>query len=280
VHRAIPCALRKWRSSFLTAGTRAAWRAFKADLRSEAYDAVIDLQGLTKSALIARLATLAPGGKRYAMANRTEGSSYERATRWVADVAIPLEPHVHAVQRARLLCAAALGHEVPDLLEFGLGVHAGRPSAAIKKIAFVTGTSRADKLWPVLHWARLGQQFLADGYAVRLVHGSEAEELVCQDIGRRLGRGCERFPRLKLDALVDELAGCAGVIGVDSGVSHIAVALGLPHVQIYNFDTAWRTGPLSGPGSNPRQVSVFGQPAPTVDAIWQAWKAVGAERGA
>jgi hypothetical protein len=37
---------------------------------------------------------------------------------------------------------------------------------------------------------------------------------------------------------------CAGAIGVDSGLSHIAVALDLPHVQIYNFDTAWRTGPV------------------------------------
>ena len=26
------------------------------------------------------------------------------------------------------------------------------------------------------------------------------------------------------------------------GLSHIAVALGLPHVQLYNFPTSWRTG--------------------------------------
>jgi heptosyltransferase-1 len=60
------------------------------------------------------------------------------------------------------------------------------------------------------------------------------------------------------------------VIGVDSGVSHIAVALDLPHVQLYNFDTAWRTGPDSAAR---RQVSVFAQPAPGVDAVWQAWLA-------
>ena len=59
------------------------------------------------------------------------------------------------------------------------------------------------------------------------------------------------------------------MIGVDSGVSHIAVALDLPHVQIYNFDTAWRTGPL--PPGAARQVSVFAQPTPSVDAVWQAW---------
>jgi heptosyltransferase-1 len=53
------------------------------------------------------------------------------------------------------------------------------------------------------------------------------------------------WPSMGLDALTDTMAHCAGVIGVDSGVSHIAVALGLPHVQIYNFETAWRTGPRS-----------------------------------
>ncbi len=78
------------------------------------------------------------------------------------------------------------------------------------------------------------------------------------------------WPRLALDALTDALAGCAGVIGVDSGLSHIAVALDLPHVQLYNFDTAWRTGPIE----RLRQRSVYAQPAPAVDAVWLAWQAV------
>ena len=74
---------------------------------------------------------------------------------------------------------------------------------------------------------------------------------------------------MDLGALTDRLAACAGVIGVDSGLSHIAVALDLPHVQVYNFDTAWRTGP-----SAPRQRSVYAQPTPSLDAVWNAWLAV------
>ena len=62
------------------------------------------------------------------------------------------------------------------------------------------------------------------------------------------------------------------MIGVDSGLSHIAVALDLPHVQIYNFDTAWRTGPVG----LTRQVFVFQPPAPTLEAVWQAWQKVSA----
>jgi heptosyltransferase-1 len=66
------------------------------------------------------------------------------------------------------------------------------------------------------------------------------------------------------------MATCAGAIGVDSGLSHIAVALDLPHVQIYNFDTAWRTGPVG----NPRQQAVVAQPTPSLESVWQAWQAV------
>jgi heptosyltransferase-1 len=60
---------------------------------------------------------------------------------------------------------------------------------------------------------------------------------------------------------------------VDSGLSHIAVALDLPHVQIYNFDTAWRTGPGDGRhGKAAQQVSVYATPNPDVDAVWRAWE--------
>jgi heptosyltransferase-1 len=119
------------------------------------------------------------------------------------------------------------------------------------------------------HWVALGQRLNDAGYRVALPHGSEAEERCAQAIASQLA-AAEVWPRLGLDALLDALAGCAGVVGVDSGLSHIAVALDLPHVQIYNFDTAWRTGPLEDSCA----IGVFAQPTPTVDAVWQAWLAV------
>jgi len=101
VRRVIGFGLRRWRQASFGRETLAEWRAYRRDLRAQRYDAVIDLQGLTKSALVSRAAHVTDGGRRYAMANRTEGSSYEAPTRWFADVAIPIEPRVHAVQRAR-----------------------------------------------------------------------------------------------------------------------------------------------------------------------------------
>ncbi len=314
VQHVIPCELRRWRKAPLSAATRAEWHIFKKQLQAQPYDAVIDLQGLTKSALVARLARLAPGGKRYALANQTEGSAYEAPTRWVADVAIAMTPHIHAMQRGRELCARALGYALPPVPDFGLKVPSalmGNAQDAPETVAFVHGTSRADKQWPLEHWITLGRQLMAQGYRIALPHGSTDELATSQAIaaalnvddelggspssrgrgtgfagpqaqhplgGQRSTRSDERggaivWPRLSLDALTQKLAQCAGVIGVDSGLSHIAVALDLPHVQIYNFDTAWRTGPLpdsTGAGA-PRQLSVFAQPTPSVQAVWDAW---------
>jgi heptosyltransferase-1 len=277
LHRIIPCEIRRWRKSPLAAATRSEWRAFKAQLQQESYDAVIDLQGLSKSALVARLARLGPGGKRYALANQTEGSGYEAPTRWVADVAIRIAPHTPAVQRSRELAARALGYSLQPAPDFGLNrplAQEERAQAAPEKIAntvaFVHGTSRADKEWPLGHWVELGQRLIAAGYQIALPHGNAKELATSQAIAQALNAGeTTVWPLLSLDALTDELAHCAGVIGVDSGVSHIAVALDLPHVQLYNFDTAWRTGPdqrIQG-----KQVSVFAQPTPSVEAVWQAW---------
>ena len=164
-------------------------------------------------------------------------------------------------------------------------------------VVWVHGSSRADKCWPAAHWLALGLRLHTAGWRVALVHGNAVEEVASQALANALNAAvageqpdCGKhalvadpvatvWPRMALDALVFALAqecGTAaqaasiqpgGVVGVDSGISHIAVALGLPHVQLYNFDTAWRTGPLG----QAHQAAVFAQPVPSVDAVWQAW---------
>jgi heptosyltransferase-1 len=269
VNRVIPCDLRRWRKTPLARSTRAEWRAFRRDLHAQAYEAVIDLQGLIKSALVAHMATLAPGGKRFAMANRTEGSGYERPTRWAADIAIPLATQIHAVQRSREVCARAFGYPLEGPPRFGLG---RAPEGRGNTVALIHGTSREDKCWPQDHWLALGRRLIGEGYTVALPHGSEQERARSERMAQALGPHAQVWPSLSLDALTDRMAGCAGAIGVDSGLSHIAVALDLPHVQIYNFDTAWRTGPLDAV----RQRSVYASPTPSLESVWQAWQAVAA----
>ena len=269
VARAIPCDLRRWRRQPLAAATRGEWRHFRADLALHTYDWVLDLQGLTKSAWIAWLARKTAGGVHVSLGNRTDGSSFEAPARWLADRAVVLPPHVHAVQRSRLLCAAALGYALTGPAVFGLQARALATAPHAKPlVVLVHGTSRRDKEWPQDHWRALGQRLNAAGYRVALAHGSPAEQAASEQIATGLDDALV-WPTMALDVLVDSMGACAGVIGVDSGLSHIAVALDLPHVQLYNFDTAWRTGPAGG-----RQVAVYASPAPSVDFVWQEWLGV------
>ncbi|MFL6664709.1 MAG: lipopolysaccharide heptosyltransferase I [Rhizobacter sp.] len=268
--------LRTWTRQWWTGSVRQQLRVFVARLRRQRYDAVIDLQGLTKSALVARLAK----GMRYGLANRTEGASHEWPARWLTDRAIRIEPHIHALDRSRELAARALGYEVRGAPDFGLhvGVQSGletgpQGAPAPATVLFVHGTSRGDKLWPEADWVELGRRLLGDGWRIALPQSGAIEQARAARIAAALGPAAEVWPVLDLGAVIDRMAEVQAIIGVDSGLSHIAVALGLPHVQLYNHPTAWRTGPQPAHGHR-HQVSIEGRPAPTVDAVWAAWQQV------
>ena len=267
--------LRRWRTSWWKAVVRAEFRQFRQRLRREPYDLVIDLQGLTKSALVARLAR----GPSAGLANRTEGSSFEAPARWLVDRAITVPTRVHALDRSRSLAATALGYAVEGPARFGL--HAAvlphvANAGARPLMVFVHGTSRADKLWPESHWIALGRKFAVAGWQIALPQAGSLEQTRAQRMATAIGSACSVWPTLGLDQLVDRMAGARGVIGVDSGLSHIAVALDLAHVQIYNFPTAWRTGPQPQHGHlHQRSIEgLDGQMVPTLDAVWQAWQSV------
>jgi heptosyltransferase-1 len=79
---------------------------------------------------------------------------------------------------------------------------------------------------------------------------------------------------MALDALARRLAACSGVIGVDSGLSHLAVALDLCHVQIFSQPRVWRAGPVG----RAHQIAVGGEGAPSAEAVWAAWQQAWAAR--
>ncbi len=274
IGESIELPLRRWRKAWWTGAVRAEFRQFRQRLQREPYDLVIDLQGLTKSALVARLAR----GRSVGLANRTEGSSHEAPARWLVDRAITVPSRVHALDRSRILTAAALGYAVEGAARFGLHAALSVASEPSDKplMVLVHGTSRDDKLWPEANWIGLGRSLADAGWRVALPHAGAVEQARAQRIAVAIGPSCTVWPSLGLDQLVDQMAQARGVIGVDSGLSHVAVALDLPHVQIYNFPTAWRTGPQPAHG-NAHQVSIEapgGQATPTLEAVWKAWQAV------
>lgn len=271
VRRVIGCAWPRWRRAWWTAATRAEWRALRAELRRDEYDAVVDLQGLGASAWVAHQAR----GMHFGLANRTEGSDYEVLTQWLADHALRVEPHTHMLDRARVLVAGVLGRPIEGPPVYGLRVQAA--PAAPPTVLFAHGSAHDERLWPIESWVALGKRFIAAGWRIALPQGSEAEqtraELIAAGLQYERAFHVEVWPALAIDALADRLAATQGAIGVDSGLSRLAVALELPHVQLHNQASAWRTGPLGAHG-RAHQVAVQGRPVPALEAVWSAWQGV------
>jgi heptosyltransferase-1 len=96
----------------------------------------------------------------------------------------------------------------------------------------LTMTSRDDKLWPEERWRALGQWLEARGLHCLLPWGTDEERRRCARIATAIPRAVvpQRLPLAQL-ALLARDANC--VIGVDTGLAHLAAALGVPVVGLY-----------------------------------------------
>lgn len=273
IERIVPIALRRWRRQLFSAGMQRERRAFAAGLQLEAYDAVIDCQGLVKSALVARQARLAPGGHRYTYANGSELCGYEWPVRFMVDRPVAMDRRVHAVRRYRLLAARALSYDIaeaPPRVDWRFAP----PLSDGRDVLLAHGTTRSDNEWSEADWIAIGRRLAGAGLRVVLPQIGAVEAERVQRLAAAIGGDVAVLPAMQLDALARRMAGCVGVIGVDSGLSHLAVALGLCHVQIFSQPRVWRAGPVG----SAFQLPVGGDAAPSADAVWAVWQQAWAAR--
>ena len=270
VRRVIPVALRRWRKALLKAATWQNVTASRQDLQRDAYDIVLDTQGLVKSAVLVSQTRLTPGGRRCGYA--AEAAREPLAARFYnATFAIP--KNVHAVERNRWLAAAACGY-APDLpLDYGLsGLAPLAPNtwfAGGRYAVLLTATSRDDKLWPEERWRALMDALAGQGLHCILPAGSPLE----RERARRLASAAgDRMATVAPPLAIAELAGlCAGaevVIGVDTGLTHLATALGRPTLALFCASNPSLTGVYAGdpPTSRVLNLGAAGAP-PTAEAV-------------
>lgn len=245
VRNVMPFALRRWRKSWHAAATHAEMRVFRQRLRQTAYDVIFDTQGLFKTALVMRMARLAPGGQRIGLANATEGSGYEAISRLLHTRSIPVGLRTHAVQRARAVAAVALGYAVESPADFGLQAPplseaARRWLPSTPYAVFFHGTARAAKQWPREQWAALGAHLAQRGLPVLLPWGSETEQRDAQWLVDRCANA-RVLPALPMMDAVLLAHRAALVVGLDSGLTHIAAAYQRPTIELYSDSPRWKT---------------------------------------
>ena len=242
VRRVIPFALRRWRKGLSNRATRAELANFWRTLREERYDFVFDTQGLLKTGIIMACARLAPGGRKVGMANGGEDSGYEGLSRLFHSQSVYLAPRTHAVARGRLVAADALGYQIDTPPDFGLpsADAVARPDwmGAAPYAVFFHGTARDAKKWAPANWIAIGRQLAP--MTILLPWGSAGEKAEAEALAAALPNA-RVLPKLSMDDAVT-LARCAAlVIGVDTGLTHIAAAFLRPTVELYCDSARWKT---------------------------------------
>lgn len=229
--------------------------ALRRDFRDRNFDLVVDLQGLLKSARVAGLARQPVSGYdaksiREPMASRLYARQF----------AVP--KNLHAVERNRLLLAAAVGYEVPKTVGiFGLSAIQGRFSADLPEryCLLVHSASWPSKHWPENNWRRLIEHLAARDVSTVLPWGNEAEKARAERLAADVPL-CRVLPsRLDGAELAETVGNAALAVGLDSGVMHLAAAFGVPGVWLFGPTDPGLTGPY---GSDQVLIQSSGPHAP------------------
>ncbi len=253
VRSVIPVAVRRWRGALWQ---RAVWREiaeFRRSVAAGGYDAVVDTQGLLKSALITRAACGVRHGMDRASAREPIAARFYDATH-----AVPRG--LHAVERNRRLSAAALGYSLEGALDYGLR-SSDVPQFEGAYAVLLTMTSRANKLWPEAHWIVLGRALACP---IVLPWGNALERARAERISSGIGQAVVPQP-MALGELAALFSHARGVVGLDSGLTHLAAALGVPTVAIFCGSDPALTGLYRAPYA--RNVGAPGKPPEVFEVL-------------
>jgi len=263
VTRIIPTRQRAWRKAPLSPEARREFAEMRRLVGRQRYDRVIDAQGLIRTAALSRLAPGPHCGYDFTSVREPPASLfYDRRFR----VSVTL----HAVERMRSLCAQSLGYPLLAEMDYGVRADERRPDwlGSRPYLVGLHATARADKAWAEAAWIELARRAGEDGLALVLPWGDEAERARAARIAEAVP-GAVSPPRLSFPELASLFAGAAAVAGVDTGLTHLASAVGAPVVAIYAASWSEFNGVMG-----PAFVANLGGPGdpPGVDEVWESLK--------
>jgi len=227
---------------------RSAWQTVR-QLQAIHFDAVFDLQGLIKSALLARLC----GSPAYAMDRR---HLREKASALLTYPVTFHDEERHVVQQYRRVVAALHPEQVKEAIPYKAPSIDLQQSRCRSDPDLLSRLGVREKRYVILHaaggwatkqlpeatWLAIAAELPASAPTAVFSWGNEREQAQAQT----LAAACHGFAlpeRLNMSALCALLTGAHAVIGADTGLLHLAAALDTPTITFWGPSASWRSAP-------------------------------------
>jgi len=233
------------------------WKTIR-ELRAIGFDAIIDLQGLLKSAVLAR-------GAGHPVFGIDKKQLREKASRYLMQPVCFHPDEKHVVQQYRRVAAAPfstgsidIGNQKPES-----AFAYTPPRIDITQTSLQTDASLlshlglVDKKFVILHsaggwetkqlpertWIAIADALIQTGKTAVFSWGNAAE----QSLAQKLATACNGFAlpeRLNMSALCTVLNSARAVVGADTGLLHLAAALNVPTISFWGPSESQRSAPL------------------------------------
>ncbi|MBE8954076.1 MAG: glycosyltransferase family 9 protein [Quinella sp. 2Q5] len=219
---------------------------FKHELQEQSYDAVLDLQGLFKSAAIAFFAKsniklgicnmreMSDKISTPVIGENAQGHIVERYLDTaravgcvVGNVTFPIQIPVDESEQARVIMERA-------------GMREGNPF-----VVFVVGANWPNKRWPTENFAALGDWFYNLAVVPVLIGSGDLDEQRAQEIAAKMEiPPINLVNRTNIAQLAHVIRSSRLVIGGDTGPTHLAAALGVRTIMLMGPTNVERNGPF------------------------------------
>ena len=237
VETVIPVAIRRWRRQKTKRKTFREISNFLNILRKKKYHTVIDTQSLLKSALISMLARGSSCGLSLSSAKEPISFFYQKR--------FFVHRNQHAVERNRQLVALAMGYKINNKTNYGLQpFHNDNFTMDIVNNPYAVllpSSSNKKKAWVDEYWIRSGNLLNSLGIPPVIVSGDLVELEKAKELSKNI-RGSFVLDLSPLKTITSILLKTRIVIGLDTGLTHLAAALGKPTIGIYSNTDPDKTG--------------------------------------
>jgi lipopolysaccharide heptosyltransferase I len=214
-----------------------------AFLRRQSYDVALDLQGLIKSAVWARLS-----GARRVIGFARDHLREPQAAWLYHERVVPPHP-AHVIQKNLSLAAHLGALTTPVLLPLGAEMAPEVRDAlagAVDGAAYAVlnpGAAWPNKRWPADRFGTLAAALRRRHGLVSLVTWGPSERALAEAIVAASGGAARLSPPTSVADLAALMRGAALVVSGDTGPLHIAAAMGAPLVGLYGPTWPERNGP-------------------------------------